>query len=661
MQEIKVGSAILNQTPLDWEGNLKNIRSAIQQARREGIGLLCLPELALTGYGCEDAFHSPSMVRHALSELKSLIPETRGIAVNIGLPVFFENVLYNASAFLADGKIHGLVCKQALAGDGVHYEQRWFKPWPEGVVRKFPFEDTALPLGDLCFELGPYIVGIEICEDAWSASRPASRLVKQGVDIILNPSASHFAFGKLKIRQRILLESSRAYKVLYLFSNLNGLEAGRIIYDGGAMIAFCGEMIAEGKRFSFSPVNLLSATVDMDLMTLEKTKSLHSAPDLERDSQTPQTFSFSWPEAAEDSSPEPAPDWEASPFLKEEEFTRAVGLGLYDYMQKSKAKGFVISLSGGIDSGACALLIYYMLRQMKLELGKDEYQQRFEFLNDGKTSSFNPDHLLAHLLTCVYQSTAQSGPQTLKAARTLAEKIGATFKHLDVEPLVKEYISMIEKTEKRSLSWEKDDLALQNIQARVRGPSVWLLANLKGALLLTTSNRSEAAVGYTTMDGDTCGGLCPIGGVDKNFLGEWMKWVQTQGPLHLGKIPEVKLITDQKPTAELRPAEQGQSDEADLMPYSLLEKIERAAIGEKQSPREILDSLSSKLGSQYKKEELVHFIKKFFTLWQRNQWKRERLAPSFHLDDKNLDPKTWCRYPILSGDFATEFKELESS
>ena len=134
----------------------------------------------------------------------------------------------------------------------------------------------------------------------------------------------------------------------------------------------------------------------------------------------------------------------------------------------------------------------------------------------------------------------------------------------------------------RQLSWERDDLALQNIQARARGPSVWLLANIRGALLLATSNRSEAAVGYATMDGDTCGGLSPIAGIDKAFLRRWLVWLEKEGPAEHGPMPALSAVNVQEPTAELRPSQAGQTDESDLMPYEVLDVAERAAIRDKK-------------------------------------------------------------------------------
>src|SRR5690606_25850606 len=188
-------------------------------------------------------------------------------------------------------------------------------------------------------------------------------------------------------------------------------------------------------------------------------------------------------------------------------------------------------------------------------------------------------------------------------------------------------------------------------------PGVWFLANVLGALLLSTSNRSEAAVGYATMDGDTAGGISPIAGIDKAFLQRWLRWLQTRGPEGIGAIPALAAVTLQPPTAELRPAAAGQTDEADLMPYDVLDAIERAAIRDKRMPAEVFRLMRCDFPG-YEPRQLATWVERFFRLWSRNQWKRERYAPSFHVDDANLDPKTWCRFPILSGGFERELAEL---
>jgi NAD+ synthase (glutamine-hydrolysing) len=246
---------------------------------------------------------------------------------------------------------------------------------------------------------------------------------------------------------------------------------------------------------------------------------------------------------------------------------------------------------------------------------------------------------------------------TRSAARAVAAGVGARHLELNVDQQVQGYIAMVEDALGRTLEWRTDDIALQNIQARTRAPSVWLLANIKGALLLSTSNRSEAAVGYATMDGDTSGGLSPIAGIDKAFLRRWLRWLEKTGPAGTGPLPALAAINDQAPTAELRPAASKQTDEDDLMPYELLDAVERASIRDKMSPKEILQLCELQF-PQFTRQQLVVWIERFFRLWCRNQWKRERYAPSFHLDDENLDPKTWCRFPILSGGYERELAEM---
>jgi NAD+ synthase (glutamine-hydrolysing) len=258
----------------------------------------------------------------------------------------------------------------------------------------------------------------------------------------------------------------------------------------------------------------------------------------------------------------------------------------------------------------------------------------------------------------VYQATRNSSQATHTAAQKLAQEIGATFYDLDIDPLVEGYTKLVSKKLGMALSWKTNDLALQNIQARVRSPSVWLIANLRRALLLATSNRSEASVGYTTMDGDSSGGLAPLGGIDKAYLREWLVWLEREGPLGLKPFPILRLVNVQAPTAELRPLSARQTDEGDLMPYEVLDSIERRAVRDKQMPLSVFEILCEEYTGRYSKEQLAHWVDRFFTLWSMNQWKRERYAPSFHLDDENVDPKTWCRFPILSGGFESELAAL---
>jgi NAD+ synthase (glutamine-hydrolysing) len=643
---IRIAAASLNQTPLDWKGNSMRIVRAIEKAISLEADILCLPELCLTGYGCEDLFLSEAFCEQAWKTLHSVLPHTTGIIVTIGLPICFESAIYNAIAIVANGKIHALIPKQNLADDGIHYEPRWFKPWPRNRQTRYAQSDESIPCGDYLIEIHrenrPLIFGIEICEDAWVKDRPAASLAKRGAMMILNPSASHFAFGKVRIRESIVTRSSESFAPTYVYANLLGNEAGRAIYDGDLYIAHQGRIITAAPRLKFTdsemiaadiPISASDATPDHDrvFIPLPITKNKCSLPT----QPSPQSHHLS----------------------KEQEFARAVALGLWDYLRKTQSQGAVISLSGGADSAAVATLSALALRMAYADLGESGFRDRLRHLRH-LPAILTPETVAPHFITCVYQSTRNSSATTLEAARAVAEGIHAKFLVWNIDPIVEQYHALIESDLGRRLSWQEDDIALQNIQARARSPGVWMLANIENKLLLATSNRSEAAVGYATMDGDTSGGLAPIAGIDKAYLRQWLQIMDSEGlPPLIAPLSFLRLINKQAPTAELRPAASHQTDEADLMPYPILDAIERAAIVQKLSPLMIAETLSPRFPN-IPPSTLHHYIRRFFTLWSRNQWKRERFAPSFHLDEHNLDPRTWCRFPILNGAYISELEEL---
>ncbi|MCA6073722.1 NAD(+) synthase [Fulvivirga sedimenti] len=615
MPELKLAGATVNQIPINWENNRKNILDAIAMAKKEKVDILCLPELCITGYGCEDLFLGEWIYDRAFSELESIIPHCTGITVAIGFPLAFDTRHYNTTCVVKDGRPVGVYAKQFLANDGVHYEPRWFSPWPVGEEATVRICGQDVPLGDVTFQLHGAHIGFEICEDAWRQNRPACRLVEKGVNLILNPSASHFAFHKTLLREELIVSSSLDFKCTYVYANLLGNEAGRMIYDGEILIAHHGRLAARNKWLSFQPVELLTATVDV------------GNPDAE----------FPGPREYER--------------RKEYEFVQAESLALFDYMRKSHSQGFVLSLSGGADSSTIAVLVREMVRRGIEALGLETFLLR-SGLRLPATSS--EKDIMEYILTTAYQGTVNSSQSTFDSARMLAAELGATFHSWKIDDEVKTYTGKIEKSIGRPLTWAQDDITLQNIQARARSPIIWMLANINNALLLTTSNRSEGDVGYATMDGDTSGSIAPIAAVDKAFIIHWLKWAERE----LG-YSSLSHVNNLQPSAELRPLQQTQTDEDDLMPYTILVEIEKLAIRDHMSPVEVYDIL--KLQNLEPNDLLKSHISKFYRLWSRNQWKRERIAPSFHLDDFNVDPRTWCRFPILSGSYTEELKQLQEA
>ncbi len=655
MRRIRVATASVNQVPLDWGGNLSRVASAIEEARRRGVQLLCLPELCITGYGCEDAFHAPEVCETAARvAMREVAPLTAGMVVSVGLPVLHRCGVYNAALLFVDGRAVGLSAKGDLAGDGVHYEPRWFKPWPRGSTGRIALDGTVLPIGDLVYELDGIRLGFEICEEAWVAHRVGAVLAHRAVDVVLNPSASHFAFNKDAVRERFVLEGSRAFGVTYLMANLVGNESGRLVFDGGNRIASGGAMVARGPRLHFAPMSVTDAVVDVDLGRSLRARTASFRADPTQDNISTVRPPFVWPDVQ---SPVSAPLPQFSLEDKREEFTRAIALCLYDYTRKSWNRGWVVSLSGGADSAAVASLCAHALGLAAEELGPEVVWQTFAYALGEAPASVTVGEMVEKMLTTVYQGTINSSDVTRSAAASVARGLGCRHVEWEVDPLVSACTERVAAALGRPLTWQTDDIALQNIQARVRSPGVWMLANAEKKLLLATSNRSEAAVGYATMDGDTSGGLSPIAGIDKAFLREWLRWMETTGMPTLGPIPELRTVNVQQPTAELRPQEMHQTDEDDLMPYPVLDAIERLAIRDKYTPVSVFHQLRA-AHPHTAVRTVGGWVTRFFTLWCRNQWKRERYAPGFHVDDENLDPRTWCRFPILSSGYRRELAEL---
>lgn len=607
---MKIAAASLNQTPIDWRNNQGNIIKAIEAAQDKNVDLLCLPELCITGYGCEDMFMQPWLADRALSVLKEIVPITKNIAVTLGLPIHLRNRIYNVIVLIENQEILGFQAKQNLPYDGVHYEKRWFTEWPSNKIITYSFENKEYKFGDQTYTINNKDVGFEICEDAWVDDRPACRLVEKKVDIILNPSASHFSLMKSAVREEKVISASKEFNCTYVFANQLGNEAGRIIYDGDAVIAHKGILAASTQLFSFNNMEMATTEITESGIQLKEIRADHGS--------------------------------------RNEQFLAATTLGLFDYQRKSGSNGFVLSLSGGADSATCLILAYESIKRGVDQLGFDEYKQKINFFDRGIPAN-SIEQLSEALLVTAYQATENSGSGTYESAKDIANEVNASFFHWTVDKSVNHAKQVIENALGRNLTWEDDDITLQNIQARSRSPLIWMLANINKSILLTTSNRSEGGMGYATMDGDMSGSLAPIAGIDKPFIKQWLKWAEIT--LGYSALKRVNLMS---PTAELRPAGESQTDEEDLMPYEILNRIERLFIKERMSPKDIYSELSR----DYTTEESEAYVTKFFILWSRNQWKRERIAPSFHLDDYNIDPRSWFRFPIINGGFKDELDAL---
>ena len=623
MRRIQISAVSMKTTPLDFEGNYQTILSVLNSPKVKESSIIVFPECCISGYSCEDAFLYSHTCDLSFSYLKKLLPFSKNRLLAVGLPLMISPYLYNVCALLYDGEILAFIPKNYLANRSVFYENRWFSTTNQ--FKKLNYDNILF--GNYIFNFLDTKIGIQICADLWENSPEQIDMFEKGTEIILSLNASPFEMGKQKSRIELLKQKSRNYNCIIAYSNLNGNEAGNLIFDGGACIVADGEFFGQTKRIHLEDFQITTAIFDLKLLTQNRIKNstqFFISSDLKR----VEDFDIKQFLGKDNLTPTKQIN------LKEEDiyndFTKAVCLGLWDYLVKSKTKGFTLSLSGGVDSAVCAILVFTMKNLVLQTLGKQVFQ-------DYKLNE-------KEILQTVYQKTKNNSELTQKIASNLSKEINALYYQVEIDEEVQSISEKFQNATNISLNWKDHNISLQNIQARVRSPIIWMFANIKNHLLISTSNRSEASVGYCTMDGDTSGSISPIGGVSKKFLLDFLNHIQKGKNIYIKPLKSVDLLLSTKPTAELKPINEKQEDEKDLMPYDILNRIETEFVQNGKTKEEILDSIEFK-----DKKELKKYIDKYFLLFQSNQWKRNRTAATFHLDNYDLDMKSNFRFPIFSG------------
>lgn len=699
----------LNQTPLDWEGNTKRIIESLIYYKETNIynhydeHILLFPELALSGYGCEDGFLFSDAKKKSFEKLLDIIKFSNKISkalILIGTPFYYRGSIFNCISVIHSGKLLAMIPKSYLAGEGIHYEQRWFTSYNKKFSKieyKFYNETYEFLFGKGIIEFNSIRIGIEICEDSWVNKRPALKYYDQDLDLLLNPAASHFGFSKFKKRKDIAISSSSNFYCYYFSVNLLGNEAGKAIYDGSFLLSKSGNLLYLEQSFSFFDILIRSFVLEFSDLKNKRDRIYSRRKDrklkfeetilkieTKKEIKRP-VFDFQSNENLSQSQYSNLIDYKfiESYFVFKDndsnqtefkEFLEVERLGLFDYLRKTKSSGYTISLSGGADSSICAILVYQMIRRGIIELGLDSFVKKLNFsLSEEEQKNLSSitieeqiEYFSKKMIHTLYQKTKQNTERTKTIAEELAKEINADHHTVDIQNLLEENIRLIENITNQKLNWNSHNIPLQNIQARIRSSIIWFIANLTNSVLISTSNRSEGSVGYATMDGDTSGGLAPIAGIDKPFLLKFLDFISEYKDQFTKPILSAKKILQQPPSAELLPIEINQTDEKDLMPYPILSIIERMAIEELLSPKEILNKFINikhkkniiynlpyfndfiEILNHLSEEEIKNMINKFFDLWHKNQWKRERFATSFHIDSYNIDPRGWFRFPILS-------------
>jgi NAD+ synthase (glutamine-hydrolysing) len=507
----------MNATVGDIAGNAQRIRAGLDEARDAGAELVLFPELALTGYPPEDLLLREHFLADAGSALHELATDTRGVVAVVGFPERAEDV-YNAAAVLADGAVHAIYRKVHLPNYGVFDEQRYFRAGPAGAV----------------IDIGEQRIGLTVCEDIWEPGPPATDEALAGATLILNISASPYHAGKGSERERMFAQRARENLACVAFCALVGGQ-DELVFDGhSCVIDHTGETIARAAQFR---EELLVCDVDLDAPAAARLGAAGHRPAAHVSVLAP----LPAPIPAVRGATTPARSVQAPLAPQEAEIYAALTLGLRDYVEKNGFTHVVLGLSGGIDSALVGCLA---------------------------ADALGGERVSAAIMPSPYSSSS-----TQSDARALATALGVRIHELPIESVMESYTEIL----RAEFAGRSPDLTEENLQARIRGNILMALSNKFGWLVLTTGNKSEMSVGYTTLYGDLAGGLAVIKDVPKTLVYRLCKWRNSPAdadrpPIGGGLVPAPipSSILERAPSAELRP---DQRDEDSLPPYELLDRI----------------------------------------------------------------------------------------
>ena len=680
----------LNQWSLDFEGNTARIIESIEMAKERGARYRLGPELEITGYSCEDHFLELDTLQHSWEALACILKggHTDGILCDIGMPIMHKNVRYNCRVFVLDGKLLLIRPKMILASDGNYREARWFTAWERGWTTEpytLPHEIVELtgqrkiPIGIAAIATTDTLLAAETCEELFVPMSPHIHFGNAGVEIIANGSGSHHELGKLRTRTELIRNASAKNGGVYLYANQQGCDGGRLYFDGCALIAQNGEILALGSQFSLNDVEVVTATVDLRDVRVYRGAKASWAVQASKTEQLPQIdvdFELNAPDSKTllRALPniEPHPD-----HILEEEIALGPACWLWDYLRRSGAAGFFVPLSGGADSGAVATIVGSMCQlvaQAIREKNESVTRDVSRWLEAGETPDVltDPRVLANRLLYTCYIGTENSSRDTQKRAKQLAEQIGADHLNINMDGLVSALQTLFTRITQKTPRFKveggsyRENQALQNIQARLRMVLSYLFAqmmpwvrNREGTLLvLGTGNVDEALRGYLTKYDCSSGDINPIGGISKHDLRRFLNWAKD----NLG-YTVLSEIVEAPPTAELEPITETytQTDEDDMgMTYAELSRFGQLRKMEQCGPVSMFEKLVQEW-DHLPPHEVAEKVKRFFRYYAINRHKMTTLTPSYHAESYSPDDNRFdLRQFLYNVQWTWQFRHIDA-
>jgi len=551
---LRIAMAQINSSVGDFEGNKRKIIDCIDQAKSIKADIIAFPELAITGYPPQDLLFNTKFIETNLEVLDGIVTESNDITSIIGFVDKDQNDnIYNSAAIISDKTLQDVYHKIHLPNYGVFDEKRYFS---KGSKTKL-------------IVLGKTKIGISICEDIWHPNGPILEQALQGAQLSININGSPYHAGKKKVREDLLKSHSINHQLFIGYINMVGGQ-DELVFDGNSMLLSPnGEIIAQANQFEedlvFTDLKINEPKLDREKPLVAQhviNESIQLSDDLTQNKPALQrNFPVQYDQIGE--------------------IYAALVLGTKDYVHKCGFKEVIVALSGGIDSSLVTTIAV--------------------------------DALGVQNVTAVSLPSKYSSQSSIDDAELLSRNLGITLHNIPINSSV----NVFDKTLESYLENIEDDLTNQNVQSRIRGLIMMALSNNSGALVLTTGNKSEMAVGYATIYGDMAGGYAVIKDVPKTLV---YKLASYRNSINEPLIPSSVLL--KAPSAELKP---NQKDQDYLPEYDVLDEILKEYIENESSPEEISE-----------KGFPLELVEKIIKMVDQSEYKRQQAAPGIKITSKNF-------------------------